>query len=105
MINRPWWRCETDDEGRRLILNLHIQPGAKRTEVAGLHGDALKIRLAAQPLEDAANSALLEFLSRIFDVPLRQVILKHGAHSRRKIVEIRESTRGTDALFGPADDT
>jgi uncharacterized protein YggU (UPF0235/DUF167 family) len=55
-----------------------------------VHGDALKIRLAAHLLEGAANSTLLEFLSRVFDVPLRQVILKHGAHSRRKIVEIRE---------------
>ncbi|HET7062006.1 MAG TPA: DUF167 domain-containing protein [Nitrosospira sp.] len=99
MISQAWWRYETNDKGRRLILNLHIQPGAKRTEVAGLHGDALKIRLAAQPLEDAANSALLEFLCRIFDVPLRQVILKRGTHSRRKIVEIREPAREAKALY------
>jgi hypothetical protein len=88
-----------DSNGQRLILTLHIQPGAKRTEAMGLHGDALKIRLAALPVEGAANSALLEFLAGVFDVPQRQVSLRHGTSSRRKVVEIREAALGPDALF------
>ena len=71
-----------------LLLHLHIQPGASRTEIAGLHGDALKIRLAAPPVEGRANEALLRFLSELFQVPLRQVELRAGTTGRRKRVAI-----------------
>ena len=91
--------CRSESSGQRLILTLHIQPGAKRTETVGLRGDALKIRLAASPVEGAANAALLGFLAGIFCVPLRQVTLRQGAKSRRKVVEIRQAARGPDALF------
>jgi uncharacterized protein len=81
-----WYRY--DASAARLTLTLHIQPGAKKTEVAGLHGDALKIRVAAPPVEGAANEVLLKFVARLFDVPQRQVTLLSGASSRHKIVEI-----------------
>ena len=74
--------------GERLTLRLHVQPGAKKTEVAGLYGDCLKIRLAAPPVDGKANECLLRALSNWFDVPLRQVSLKSGETSRRKVVEI-----------------
>jgi uncharacterized protein (TIGR00251 family) len=77
-----------------LTLILHVQPGAKRTEVAGLHGDALKIKLAAAPVEGAANAALVAFLAEVFGVPQRQVILKQGNKSRRKVIEIIQAVRG-----------
>lgn len=96
MPDQTWYR--SDDGGQRLVLTLHIQPGAKRTEAVGLHGDALKVRLAAPPVEGAANTALLEFLAATFDVPLRQVTLKHGIKSRRKVVEIRRTVLGPDVL-------
>ncbi|MEK6708058.1 MAG: DUF167 domain-containing protein [Pseudomonadota bacterium] len=95
-----WYR--SDDGGQRLTLTLHIQPGAKRTEAAGLHGDALKIRLAAPPVEGKANAALLQFLAGIFNVPLRQVTLKQGIKSRRKVVEIQQSLVGPEVLFPQA---
>jgi uncharacterized protein (TIGR00251 family) len=103
--SRIWCRSEKDESGHRLILTLHVQPGAKRTEAVGLYGDALKIRLAALPVDGAANSALLEFLAEIFDVPQRQVTLKQGLTSRRKIVEIREAARAPDALYKPKSDS
>jgi hypothetical protein len=90
-----WFR----QEGDRLIVTLHIQPGAKRSEVAGLHGDALKIRLAAPPVDGKANAALLEFLAAAFDVPLKQVTLKQGASSRRKVVEVVAPLRAPDNLL------
>jgi uncharacterized protein (TIGR00251 family) len=92
-----WYR--SDDTGKRLILTLHIQPGARRTEVVGSHGDALKIKLAAPPVEGAANVALLAFLAGVFGVPQRQVILRQGARSRRKIVEIDGTACGADTLL------
>ncbi len=74
-----------------LLLYLHIQPGASRTEIAGLHGDALKIRLAAPPAGGRANEALLRFLADLFQVPLRQVELRAGTSSRKKRVAILNS--------------
>ncbi|MBP9712742.1 MAG: YggU family protein [Sterolibacterium sp.] len=71
-----------------VTLNLHIQPGAKKTAVAGLHGDALKIRLAAPPVDGKANEALLSFLAAQLDVAKQRVELISGASSRSKRVYI-----------------
>jgi uncharacterized protein (TIGR00251 family) len=76
-----------------------VQPGAKRTEVAGLHGDALKIRLAAPPVEGKANQALIAWLAEVFAVPERRVRLLRGEKSREKVVEITGSARGPEVLL------
>jgi uncharacterized protein (TIGR00251 family) len=76
-----WFRREADGI---VVLAVHAQPGAKRTEVAGLHGDALRIRVAAPALEDRANEALIEFLAERFNVPKRNVTLVSGGKSREK---------------------
>lgn len=55
--------------GSTARLALHIQPGAKKTSVAGPHGDALKIRLAAPPVDGKANAELLGFLAKACGVP------------------------------------
>lgn len=96
-MDHGWYRW--DQTACRLTLNLYVQPGAKHTEAAGMHADALKIRLAAAPVEGKANAALLEFLAHAFDVPLRQVGLKQGEHSRRKVVQIERPRRGPEALL------
>ena len=80
-----WLRVAADG---RLTLTLHIQPGAKKTEVAGEHGDALKIRLAAPPVDGKANAALLEFIADRLGVAKSAVTLKSGQASRRKVVEV-----------------
>lgn len=74
--------------GGAVTLTLHIQPAARKTEVAGLHGDALKIRLAAPPVDGKANAALLEFVADRLDLPRAAVSLKSGQTSRRKVVEV-----------------
>ncbi|PSJ16325.1 DUF167 domain-containing protein [Nitrosomonas supralitoralis] len=91
-----WYRY---DEAHNLVLTLHIQTGAKITEAAGLHGDALKIKLAAAPVEGKANSALIKFIAWHFGVPMRQVILKQGDKSRRKIIMIHRPIHSPEALF------
>ena len=101
MLPAPWYHVIDDPKGNTLILNLHVQPGAKRTEVAGPHGDALKIRLSAHPVEGAVNAELIEFVACAFGVPLRQVTLKQGAKSRRKVVEVRQALFGPEALYTP----
>ena len=90
-----WYRREKDG----ITLTLHIQPGAKRSEVAGLHGDALKIRLAAPPIDGRANEALLRFIADSFDVPLRQVELLRGAQSRHKMVRVTDSKVDPESLL------
>ncbi len=83
-----WFRLAGDG---RITLTLHIQPGAKKTEFAGLHGDALKIRLAAPPVDGKANEALVRFLADVLDLPKSAVILKSGQTSRRKVLEVTGS--------------
>ena len=73
---------------RQTTLTLHIQPGAKKTEVAGEHGDALKIRLAAPPVDGKANAALTAFVADRLGVARSAVSLKSGQTSRRKVLEV-----------------
>lgn len=78
--------------GMDVILKLHIQPGAKRTEIAGLHGDALKLRLAAPPVEGKANEALIAFLAKKLGCGRTAVEIIAGQTSRAKRVRIRGLT-------------
>ncbi|MGE5489956.1 MAG: DUF167 domain-containing protein [Actinomycetota bacterium] len=81
-MTKPWIR----PDGAGCVVTVHVQPGAKRTEIVGEHGDALKIRLAAPPVDGKANEALLSFLGDKLEVGRRAVDLKAGAMSRRKLV-------------------
>ena len=82
-----------------MILELHVQPGASRSEFAGEHGGRIKVRLAAPPVEGKANEALVEFLAAYFNVPRRNVRIAAGLKSRRKrvIVEGAEWKTATKA--------
>jgi len=71
-----------------VILDLHVQPGAKRSQFAGEHGGRMKLRLAAQALDGKANEALVDFLADYFGVPKRNVRIASGVRSRRKRVVI-----------------
>ena len=81
-----WYRY--DATARRIILSLHVQPGARRSAIAGLHGGALKIKVAAPAVDNKANAALIDFLGETLGVPKSAVALRHGATGRRKVVEI-----------------
>ena len=72
----------------RVRFSVHIQPRASESAIAGIHGDALKIRVAAPPVDGAANDALVKFLADIFAVGRRDVRIIAGETSRSKIVEI-----------------
>jgi uncharacterized protein (TIGR00251 family) len=87
------WRRE---DGSDLVLTLHVQPGTKRTEIQGHYNGALKVRLAAPPVDGKANQELLRFLAEAFGVGLRAVTLEHGQSSRHKIVRVAEPTKRPD---------
>ena len=69
-------------------MTLHVQPHARSSAVAGLHGDALKLKIDAPAADGKANAKLIAYLSGILDVPRGTIAILHGATSRRKVVEI-----------------
>ena len=71
-----------------IVLELHVQPGAKKTGFAGTHGGRRKLRLAAPPVDGKANAALVEFLAEEYGVPKRNVTIEAGLQSRQKRVRI-----------------
>ena len=80
--------CRYNAAARRLSLTLHVQPNARRSEIAGLHGDALKVRIAAPAADNKANAELIDFLSESLGIPKSAIAIRHGATGRRKVVEI-----------------
>jgi len=69
-------------------LVVHVVPRAKRTEVVGRHGDALKIKLKAPPVDGAANAELVRFVAEQLDIPRSAVTITAGHTARRKTLEI-----------------
>lgn len=75
-------------EGKALVLRIHAQPGAKKTQIEGLHGGRIKIRLAAPPVDGRANECLHEFLAAQFGIAKSRVTLLRGESGRSKDVKI-----------------
>ncbi len=74
--------------GKPAAVRLRVVPRASKTEVAGRHGDAIKIRVKAPPVDGAANRELARFLAKHLGVPRSAVQLVSGASSRDKRVAI-----------------
>jgi len=72
------------------LIAVHAQPGAKKSAVAGLHGEALKLRVAAAPLEGRANEALTAFVAKALGVPRRAVRIVKGISSREKLLLVAD---------------
>lgn len=83
----PWAR--PDDGG--WLLDLRVQPGARRTEVAGTLGDRLRVRVAAPANEGKANAELVRFVARRLGVNRSQVTIAHGEHARDKTLRVGAS--------------
>ena len=82
--------CRKTAEG--WVIAVHVQPGAKRSGAAGLHGGALKLRIAAPPVEGKANDALIAFIAGALGVPRRAVSVVKGASSREKRVLVADAS-------------
>jgi uncharacterized protein (TIGR00251 family) len=82
------------------ILRLTVVPGAQRTQVVGLHGDRLKVRLAAPPEKGAANRELIAFLARALNLPKSSLKLTLGAQSRAKVVAVYDLSPDLGARLG-----
>ncbi len=77
------------DRPEGVVLTVQVQPKASQTEYVGLHGDALKIRIAAPPVEGAANDALCSYLAEQFGLQKSAVVIQSGHGSRRKRVLLK----------------
>lgn len=93
-------RSPIQDSAQGVLLTIHVQPNASRSTYVGLHGDALKIRIASPPVDGAANEALCRFLSEQLAVAMSQVTIRVGHGSRRKRVLVKGVTgQQAGALF------
>jgi len=95
----PWYRWDGCD----LLLDIHVQPGARGDRIDGIHGERLKIRISAPPVDGKANTYLLRFLAREFGVTARMVTLEHGSCGRGKRVRIRQPQRLLPGMMDAAE--
>jgi len=72
-----------------LYLNVHAQPGARRAQLRGLHGDAVKIAIGEVAQDGKANKAIVRVIAKAFDLPVADVEISSGMTSRRKRVLLR----------------
>lgn len=101
-MSSAWFRH--DGAAGLYTLRLHVQPGARANAVVGLHGEALKVRIAAPAVENRANAALVDFLAETLGVARSAIAIRHGGTGRRKTVEIRAGpalARSLEQLASP----
>lgn len=84
------WIRETPDG---TLFKVAIQPRGSKNEIVGVHGDAVKIRLTAPPVEGAANKMCIVFLAKRLNVPKSAVEIVQGLRSRSKTVLVRSMTK------------
>ena len=80
-----------EQRGADVRLHVRVQPRAARTAVAGEHAGVVRIRLAAPPVDGAANDELVRFISRALHIAASRVRVISGAASRSKVVEILDA--------------
>ncbi len=94
------------DSEEGAVLALHVQPKAARTEYVGVHGDALKFRVAAPPVDGAANEEICRYLAERFGLRKGDVIVQTGQASRHKRIILKrvQAKRVRDILGVPFSD-
>jgi len=85
-LSRPRLPFEKTEKG--VVFKVKVEPRSSRRMVAGLHGDALKIKLTSAPVEGKANEELIEFLSDLLGVKKSSIKILQGQSSKQKLVEV-----------------
>lgn len=73
---------------RGIKLTVFVQPKSAKNQIVGLHNGALRIKIAALPVDGKANTELTNYLAQLLDIPKRQIEILKGDTGRNKIVEI-----------------
>lgn len=88
-MDLPWLKKNKES----ISIALHVQPNARKTEIAGLHGDRLKIRISVPPVEGKANRELCRWLARQLGVNRSHISLITGEGCRDKLVRIKTDSK------------
>lgn len=88
-------------QGADLTVDVHVQPRAVRDELAGIYDGCLKVRISAPPVDGKANRHLIRFLAKVFQVPMRDVMLLTGATGRDKRIKIIAPKNVPECLLTP----
>ena len=91
------------EEGRGLTFAVRVVPRASRSEIAGEYNGALRVRIAAAPVEGAANRELIKVLAKSFKLPQNAVEIVSGANAKNKIVRIRGANAARLEQLVPSD--
>ena len=85
------------------LLSIHVQPGSKTVGIAGVHGEALKVRVASRPERGRANVELLALLANLLGVPKGAVTVVKGEASRRKVILVARPQADPERLLQTTD--
>jgi uncharacterized protein (TIGR00251 family) len=84
------------EKGGCIFINIHLQPRASKNEIAGIHGDSIKLRLTSPPVDGAANLHVIEFFAKKLGVQKSKITIVSGKKSRHKTLKI-EGLTNTEA--------
>jgi len=93
-VSGLWYRWENS----ALIIRIRVQPGASRDGIVGVHGERLKVRLRAPPVDGKANAGLIRFLAAVFGVTRSSIEILTGSGSRDKQVRVDGPRRLPDVV-------
>jgi uncharacterized protein (TIGR00251 family) len=97
MSDTPGSELKISEAFAGVQFKVHVQPRASRSEISGVQGEELKVRLTAPPVEDAANRLCIEFLAERLGVAKSRVTITSGTKSRHKTVRV-EGINGGELL-------
>jgi uncharacterized protein len=79
-----------------VVITIFVQPRASKNRIAGLHGDAIKVKLTAPPVDNAANKMCVEYLAKCLNIPKSSLEIISGQTSRTKQIRVRDVGDGKD---------
>lgn len=81
--------CLKTDQKGSVILSVYVQPRASSNQICGLHGEALRVRITAPPVDDKANAMLIQFFSKLFNVSKSSISIAQGKQCRTKKIVVQ----------------
>jgi len=88
-------------EGENLILSVHVLPRSSHPGIVGVHGDKLKVKITAAPVDGKANADLCKLFSKVFGVAKSRIIIRSGESSRNKSLCIQSPKKLPDFITLP----
>lgn len=71
-----------------VVIDIYVQPGAKISQIIGKHGDRLKLKIGAPPIDGKANQAVIDFFAKLLNLTKNNIAIVSGEKSRNKRVSL-----------------